>query len=285
MKAWLKERLARWQAHQNETIDVDSIDVYLPALPPVLDGYRIAIISDLHIDQLREYHERILNTVAASHPECIFILGDTMDELTGPIDALAPFFTALSQLAPTIAILGNNDCLPGRIHTLRDMYRRSGVTLLENETRLLPARGVPLQVTGLMDPYAKQRGIEPEHAQAAVEKPAYEPLNQTLPPTEKDGYQTPSLLLVHQPQLAPEYAALKPSLILSGHAHGGQIRLPFIGALYAPHQGLFPKLTSGLYPLGNSQLFVSRGLGNHHFPVRVNNRAHLPILTLRAKDR
>lgn len=263
---------------QNEALDVETIDVQLRALPPALDGYRMALVSDLHIRRPGPYHARILTAVAAARPDVILVLGDTMDESTELIDAIGPFFEELTKLAPTLAILGNNDCLVGRISTLRAMYRRSGVVLLENEARYVSARGVPLEVVGLMDPSAACRGIEPERGILAADKV---PLSRTLRPKEADGCLTPSILMVHQPQLAVDYAVLRPSLMLSGHAHGGQLRLPGIGGLFAPGQGYFPRLTSGLYDLGDTQLVVSRGLGNHRFPLRLNNRPHLPIVVLR----
>lgn len=269
--------------HFNERLDIETIEVRLSMLPQALDGYRLAIVSDLHIAQPGPYEKKIFAAVQAIAPDCILIPGDTMDERTGAIDSLTPFFYSLSSLAPTVAVLGNNDCLPSRVETLRGMYRRGGVTLLENETRLLDARGYPLQITGMMDPSAERRGIQPAHVLRPAQSASYVPLSGALPPqaAKKEGYVLPSILLLHQPQLAEAYAALRPSIIVAGHAHGGQFRLPLVGSLYAPNQGLFPRLTSGLYHVGDSQLVVSRGLGNHHFPFRLGNRPHLPVLVLR----
>lgn len=275
--------LRRFILAQNETLDIDPIDVTLAGLPPALEGFCIAVIADLHLQTLTDYHRRILSAVRGSQPECIAILGDSIDSNTPLVDALTPFFAALSEVAPVVAILGNNDCLPGRIHTLRAMYRDAGVTLLENETRLLPARGLPLRITGLIDPAAERRGIEPDRPEEMPQ--SFVPLAQVAPPrpaaAEKVGELLPSLLLLHQPQLAAQYAGLAPSLVLAGHAHGGQFRLPGIGGLYAPDQGLFPRLTSGLYAIDGTKLVVSRGLGNHAFPLRLNNPPHLPILHLK----
>lgn len=269
--------------HLNERLDVETIEVRLSMLPQALDGYRLVIISDMHIVELGPYEKKIFAAIQEIAPDCILIAGDTIDEYTAAIDALTPFFYSLSHIAPTIAILGNNDCLPSRIETLRNMYRRSGVTLLENETRLLDARGYPLQITGLIDPTAERMGIQPAHIMQPPESANYVPLSGALPPQaeKKEGYALPSILMLHQPQLAGMYAAMHPSIIVAGHAHGGQFRLPLVGSIYAPNQGFFPRLTSGLYPVGDSQLIVSRGLGNHHFPFRLGNRPHLPVVILR----
>ena len=89
-----------------------------------------------------------------------------------------------------------------------------------------------------------------------------------------------SVLLAHRPELIETYAAYGADLVLSGHAHGGQVRLPFIGALYAPGQGFLPEYDSGLYTVGETDMIVSRGLGNSLIPLRVNNRPELVIAVL-----
>lgn len=89
-----------------------------------------------------------------------------------------------------------------------------------------------------------------------------------------------TILLSHRPELFNVYAAHSIDLILSGHAHGGQVRLPFVGGLVAPNQGLFPKYDEGIYEIGPSKMVVSRGLGNSIFPVRINNRPELVVITL-----
>lgn len=273
--------LRKWIRRQNEAIDIAPYNIILPQLAQAQDSFRVAVLSDLHLQQLGAYHERILDAVRCTQPGCIFILGDTIDKQTPHIGMLTPFFRRLTQLAPTVAILGNNDCLKGRIFSLRDMYRESGVILLENETRMLNVNGYPLQITGMMDPRAQKIGIEPERAETQQE---YVPISKVIPQKEKEDVVTPSLLLVHRPETAMQYMSLRPSLILSGHAHGGQFRVPRIGGLYAPGQGIFPRYTSGLYPMGGTCLLVSRGLGNHSFPLRLNNPPHLPVIVLRRAE-
>lgn len=265
---------------QNETLDIETIEVCMSGLPPALAGFRIAVLSDLHMRRPTPFHSAVLQAVRAIRPEFIVIVGDTIDEKVEPVAALMPFFALLGRIAPTVAVLGNNDCLPAFVDSLRRMYWRAGITLLENETRLLSARGFPLQVTGLMDPEAQKRGIQPVRD---VGEQTYVPLRDALTPGENktEGLSIPSILLLHQPQLFAHYASLKPSLGIAGHAHGGQVRLRNVG-LYAPNQGFFPKLTSGLYTVGGAQLVVSRGIGNHLFPeLRLNNPPHIPVIVFK----
>lgn len=276
-----------FQKRQNETLEVEAIDIRLPALPAAAEGFRIAIVSDLHITCPNDYLDTIAEAIGHAMPECILIAGDTMDETTYAVSAMMLFFQKLAAMAPTVAVLGNNDCLAGHIDALRAMYRKAGVVLLENETRLLSARGVPLQITGLMDPQAAKRGILPERVNAAHLQ-AHVTLPDALRPKkveftqQKDEGQAPSILLLHRPEMAASFTSMRPSLIVCGHAHGGQFRFGRVGGLYAPGQGFFPKLTGGLYTLdGGTRLVVSRGLGNHRFPLRMNNPPHIPVLTLR----
>ena len=95
--------------------------------------------------------------------------------------------------------------------------------------------------------------------------------------SQGDGFQ---LLLSHRPEFMDMYVRYDIDLVLSGHAHGGQFRLPFLGGLYAPSQGFFPKYDAGLFEEENTKMIVSRGIGNSAFPLRFNNRPELVLITL-----
>lgn len=275
---------------QNETLDIDRIALPLAGLPDALVGFRIGVLADLHMYRITSYHARILEALAAEKPDALLLAGDSVDGRTEDVSILSAFFMSLGRMAPCAAVLGNNDANPARTQDLRDVYARAGIILLENETRQMRAYGYPLRITGLTDPEAIRCGVHPTRDSEQVE---HVPLSGTLSPQqvepddrasttpetgERSLYRMPSILLMHQPQLAVEYAHMEPSLIVAGHAHGGQFRIPPFGGLYAPGQGLLPKYTSGLYTVGNSRMLVSRGLGNHSFPLRLNNKPHLPIV-------
>lgn len=93
------------------------------------------------------------------------------------------------------------------------------------------------------------------------------------------------ILLAHHPEWIEHYADKKYDLVFAGHAHGGQMRLPFIGGILAPFQGFFPKYTAGKYTVGNTQMIVSRGLGNSFFPFRFNNYPDIVLATLHASNK
>lgn len=287
--SWLTQKARAFIRHENEMLDIDLINIPCAALPGALDGYRVAVVADLHLNALSPYHSRILDALSHSKPGCILIAGDSTDDHTDDMRALVPFFSQMSAIAPVVAVLGNNDCDTLRTPALRDMYGYCGITLLENETRQLLANGYPLRITGLTDPgafrhrvHVERKAQAPNGEQIPLERVA---LSGVLPPQQTEGVTVPSLLLLHQPQLALSYAHLGASLIIAGHAHGGQIRLPLIGGLYAPGQGVLPKYTSGVYPLGASRMLVSRGLGNHSFYIRLGNRPHLPVAVLVAVEK
>ena len=94
---------------------------------------------------------------------------------------------------------------------------------------------------------------------------------------ESDGY---TILLSHRPELFDLYVETEMDLVFSGHAHGGQFRLPFVGGLVAPNQGFFPKYDAGLFSEGSTNMIVSRGVGNSIIPIRFNNRPEIIVATL-----
>ena len=92
-----------------------------------------------------------------------------------------------------------------------------------------------------------------------------------------------TVVLAHEPQYLARYAGTGVDLVLSGHAHGGQFRIPFVGPVYAPGQGFFPKLTNGEHEDGNTKMIISRGLGNSVIPVRLFNNPEIVVVILKAQ--
>ena len=276
----IREKVRAFVKRQNETLDVQRIELRCEALPRQLVGYRVAVVADLHMRRLTAFHGQIIDALAEIQPGCILIAGDSTDTRTKDLDVLAPFFLRLAKIAPTVAVLGNNDCDRLRTPALRDLYRACSITLLENETRNLSARGVPIRITGLTDPVAIKYGVHRER-EAAPGTPLHRmKIESALLTDEAQKEWVPPILLLHRPELARPYAKMGASLIVAGHAHGGQFRLPLVGGLYAPGQGVFPRYTSGVYTIGGARMVVSRGLGNHAFPVRLWNYPHLPYVEL-----
>ena len=274
----MKRFLRRFADKQNHSLDTPEVPVRIPHLPQGLEGTRLLLLSDLHFHHLQPFHEDIVNAARRLAPHCILLTGDCVDAGTERFDSLRLFFGALSSAAPCAAVLGNNDCADGKTPLLREVFRRSGVCLLENENRQLFRNGCRLNLMGITDPLAIEKGVS--RARKNGEKGCVS-REKVMTDREAGGQRPVTVLLLHRPELAKNFLTPPPELIVSGHAHGGQFRLPGGQGLYAPGQGIFPRLTSGLYRTENTYLYVSRGVGNHGFPLRLNNPPHLPLLILK----
>ncbi len=166
-------------------------------------------------------------------------------------------------IAPVYYVTGNHEtALPQQQYEqLMEGLETAGVTVLANDAVTVAYHGEEITVVGLSDP-----------ASMAASR-----LSRL---TDKEERYV--ILLAHRPDFFEEYAEGGADLVFSGHAHGGQFRLPFIGGLMAPDQGLFPKYDAGLYRDGNTSMVVSRGLGNSIIPFRINNRPEIILVELKA---
>ena len=149
----------------------------------------------------------------------------------------------------------------------------AGVTVLEDAIAEISLEGKTITVIGVNDPSYQTDYLFGDSE--TVMNTKLEELH-----SEKDGF---TILLSHRPELFDTYADQGMDLVLSGHAHGGQFRLPFIGGLVAPNQGFFPEYDAGIYMEGNTNMLVSRGIGNSILPFRINNRPEVILIELQAE--
>lgn len=225
------------------------------------DGLRIVQLSDLHNKWFGNGQTRLLTELRAQNPDLIVCTGDMVDSRR---TELAPAFAlaeALTEIAPTYYVSGNHEFRLSEEmrNALYDGLSARGVILLLNRTDTLTVRGCTVTLIGLDDRNAE---------------------DDTLPQIA-DSLPSESIriLLAHEPQAFSHYSAYA-DVVFSGHTHGGQIRLPFVGGLAAPDQGLFPKYDAGEFQEGESTMIISRGLGNSLFPIRVFNRPELVTATI-----
>ena len=263
-KRW-RTRLTNFEFRQNGLLDMEDIFVHVPALHPSLSGIRLAVVSDLHLKVSYPGMDQFLLCLHAARPDVICIVGDMVDAFTPSLMPLELLLREMAACAPIIAVLGNNDYVFSDILSLRNLYRNQGAALLEDEAYLYTKGDGRLRFIGLQDATAFRTHLN-------VQRDAATLLFETP--------QIPTVLLLHRAHKGPSYRNRGLILALAGHAHGGQWRLPGIGPIYSPGQGIFPKYTSGLYRIGSLPMVVSRGLGNHEMPIRIRNRPHLPIVTL-----
>ena len=242
-------------------------------LLPGEGSFTIAQVSDLHNAEFGGGNGELLTILEEAEPDLIAITGDLIDSRrTDPAPALA-FLEGAVELAPVCYVTGNHEFRAYDAYQgLKSQMEELGVIVLENEAVVLEA--VPLRVIGLDD---LSFGVRSDPS-ASPEQILEDALTALAPQAGEEDLRT--VLLAHRPEYVELYAQHGADLVLSGHAHGGQVRLPGVGGLYAPGQGFLPAYTSGLYQIGETSLVVSRGLGNSLFPLRVNNRPEVVLVKL-----
>lgn len=242
-------------------------------LLPGEGSFTIAQVSDLHNAEFGGGNGELLTILEEAEPDLIAITGDLIDSRrTDPAPALA-FLEGAVELAPVCYVTGNHEFRAYDAYQgLKSQMEELGVIVLENESMVLEE--VPLRVIGLDDP---SFGVRSDPS-ATPEQILQGALTALAPQAGEEDLRT--VLLAHRPEYVELYAQYGADLVLSGHAHGGQVRLPGVGGLYAPGQGFLPAYTSGLYQIGETSLVVSRGLGNSLFPLRVNNRPEVVLVKL-----
>ena len=239
-------------------------------IPEAFDAYRIVQISDLHDAQIGENNEKLIAMTAETEPDCIVLTGDFVDSSRFHPERSLSVAESLVKIAPVYYVSGNHEAiLPDEDYqALTDGLRGLGVCVLEDESAELTRDGQSIRLIGLTD-----IGFHPGTLEE--KKDALRTALSALLPEDEF-----SVTLAHRPELMDVYTECGAPLVLSGHAHGGQIRLPGIGGLIAPGQGLFPKYTEEKYEENGTTLVVSRGIGNSVLPLRVNDRPQIVVVQL-----
>ena len=261
-----------WFQWQCWGLQATHTEAALDRLPAEFDGYKIVHLSDLHGHEYGEGSEKLLARVAEQKPDLIVITGDLIDQ-DSQLQMIPALAKGLAAVAPTYYVTGNHEwgLGTGTVRELKNLLSQCGVKPLSNQYELLERNGAQIVLAGVDDPNGYADQITPEELYARIENNA-------------PGLFT--LLLAHRNDRFGQYADAGYDFVMSGHGHGGIVRLPFVGGLVGTNRQFFPKWTSGIYTLGDSTLFVSRGLGNNTVPFqgfRVFNRPELAVVTLKTK--
>lgn len=257
---------------QNHWVELTRIQVTIPFLASGIKGKKVVHLSDLHIPQHNVSLGKLIEKVKKEEPALIVLSGDLVD-VRGemPKLELAHFAKELATIAPTFAVTGNHDLKSGHLQEWEDILTASGVRVLIDEAEWLQIGNGGLVIMGLSE----------KEDFNALSTPILNGIQLN------EGMQDqPKLLIAHRPEFFNQYyidATKAADIVFTGHAHGGQVRLPFIGGLYAPNQGRFPEYTSGVYyqkDWSSKRMIVSRGIGNSSFPFRINNRPELIVVSL-----
>lgn len=269
-------------AWDNFRLTVTRYDVSLPDLPSTFDGFTIAQVSDLHNARFGKKQRKLMSAITAAKPDMIAITGDLFH--TARRQNAFCFLEQAAKTAPCYFVGGNHEQrFADYFSAIKPWLEELGATVLDDERATLTRGGADISLIGLADP-SFRRTVPPE--QLTDEK---------LTRLETDGC---TIVLSHRPELFDVYARHNVSLVLTGHAHGGQVRFAHRG-LYAVHQGWFPKYTEGIFaknitvstqidalPNGKvCQMVVSRGLGNSTLYPKINNPPELVIIKLHGKSR
>ncbi|UTR13313.1 metallophosphoesterase [Salipaludibacillus sp. LMS25] len=263
--------LSVWLIWGNLHIQVTNIIVEDKNIPEEFDGFKIAQISDLHG---KDWGNKLVNQIIGENPDIIVITGDLIDSKTTDLYSVHEFISDIEKMAPIYFVTGNHEARNEYYDELAASLLDQGVNILDDDKQIIKVNEDEILLFGIQDPsFSKESNLLNENEGIVESK--IEQLTKNY-----NGYK---ILLSHRPEFFDAYVRENINLVFSGHAHGGQGRLPFIGGLVAPDQGFFPKYTSGKYEENNTNMLVSRGLGNSIIPIRMNNNPELLVAELKYK--
>ena len=239
-----------------------------PNLPNSFTGYRIAQISDLHG---KDFADDLLEALDREQPDIVVITGDLVSFEDEDFSDEVALIQAISNSYTSYYIMGNHeywleDHLRGE---LLDQLAGTGVTILDNRSIPIIRQEGKIVISGLQED-------EFYYSCKAEETPM--PVEHFLGPKRNDF----TVLLAHNPLYWKDYLSWGADLTLSGHLHGGGIRLPLVGGVFSPEMSFFPKYSRGLFRQGDKSMVVSAGLGNSGIPFRLFNRPELVIIDLQS---
>lgn len=239
---------------------------YTVVSPKLTAEVRLAVVTDFHSS---DNADDVVAMVASCAPDAVLLVGDLFDDDTQnrPTERTLSLMRQLSALYPCYYVSGNHEAWTGEMDALYQQTEEAGVTVLRMSSGVLTVRGQRIALCGIPDPYEMVFSGAPD---------TEEQLRQALEDVDSADF---TVLLAHRPELLTKYAQFPLDLVVSGHAHGGQVRIPgVLNGLYAPNQGWFPKLAGGAYTQDGTTLIVSRGLAVRTRLPRIFNRPEVVLV-------
>ena len=272
--------LALFVCWNNKSLVVTKYQYRNKQVPEQFEGFRITQISDLQSEYFGQHQKKLLDKTAETKPDIIVFTGDLLDRNHTSYEASLEAIRGLVEIAPVYYVNGNHElALPEqRMKAFYDELRQMGVNVLFDETTAVQRSKQQIHLIGISEYtlYASKTSIG--RTATAYDRSVITDMVDRL--TEGIGTDELTIMLTHEPQFLDAYADDKVDLVFAGHAHGGQIRLPFTEGLFAPGQGTLPKLTSGMHKKEGTTMVISRGLGNSVFPFRFLNRPEIVVVDL-----
>ncbi len=252
----------------NNALTVSRYEISNPKIPSEFGGFRIVQLSDVHN---KDFGGKLSEKVKSLAPDIIVITGDLIDSRKTDVSVAEKLIKELKPIAPVYYITGNHESRIGEYFGLRKVLEENGVEILDGKTVAIEKNNAEITLTGIDDATFFGSGELSEKVTVFARE---------LKGLAKEKGENFGILLSHRPELIDIYADCGFDLAFTGHAHGGQIRLPFVGGILTPNQGFFPEYDAGKYEKNGTAMLVSRGLGNSLFPFRVGNRPDIVLCEL-----
>jgi predicted MPP superfamily phosphohydrolase len=259
-----------WIIWGNTALQLNTYRITSSRLPEAFNGYRIAQISDLHNAEMGKQNEKLFDILKEAKPDIIAITGDLIDSRHTNIAIALDFAAKAVNIAPCYYVTGNHEARISEYDDFKNSLIKLGVVVLDDEQISIELGDDSITLIGVNDPSFQTNYLFGDDETV---------MESTLQELTKDSNDY-KVLLSHRLELFELYASYDIDLILSGHAHVGQFRLPVLGGVLVPNQGFFPKYDAGLYTKDNTNMIVSRGIGNSAFPFRFNNRPEVVLIEL-----
>ena len=264
-----------WTLWGNTALEVNEYQITSDKIPEAFSGFRIAQVSDLHNAEFGEGNCKLIGLLSQTDPDMIVLTGDLIDSRQTDNEIALEFAEQAMQISPVYFISGNHEARVREYDDLKMGLVDAGVVVLENQQVQITKEGEHITLIGVDDPSFRTDYLFGD-AESVIKQATADLQNET------DSF---TILLSHRPELFDTYVDSGVDLVFSGHAHGGQFRIPLVGGLVAPNQGFFPKYDAGQFNRENTTMIVSRGVGNSIIPVRFNNRPEIIVVSLIAEHR
>lgn len=259
---------------ENNIIVITDIKYSNEKVPDSFNGFKILHVSDLHNKEFIINQKYLINKSKNVKPDIIVITGDFIDSRRTNVDVAMEYIDEAVKIAPVYYVTGNHEAR--KLEEYEELIKRleeQGVIIMDDKCISLTRGNDKISLFGMQDTSFFYEGLNNYGCKRIEEK--MHKLSE-----ESKEYGDLRIFLIHRPELIKTYKKENIDLVLCGHAHGGQVRIPFVGPIAAPQQGFFPKYTSGMYTEDNTSMVVSRGLGNSIIPLRIFNRPELVVITL-----
>jgi len=257
--------------NENNNIGITNYEIKTDKIPDVFHGTKIVHLSDLHNKSFGKNNSVLLEKVRKINPDFIVITGDIIDRRIYKEKIAIRFLNELTKISDVYYVTGNHEWGSGKYYSLKRKIEKTGTKVLSNKYVKIKKRNESILLIGV-DDSLRYSTIPKDY------KKFKDNFDSLVKGIQNHKYK---ILLSHRPEFIEYYSTYDIDIVFSGHVHGGQVRIPFVGGLLAPSQGLFPKYSGGLYTVNNTKLVLSRGLGNSSIaPQRIFNRPEIVVVTL-----